>query len=83
MPSFTTIYAIAAGAAMLVAATMGWLYTGSLKANGRLEHALATATTRLEQINAALKEKDAIHGTNTALGDDELFDGLRAKPPSR
>ena len=74
--SITTIIGAAAGVALLAAAGMGWLLKGSYERNGKLEASLKTATERLVEINSALKEKDKIHGTNTTLPDDVLFDNL-------
>ena len=69
------IYAVA-GASLIALASMGWLLKGSYERNGKLEASLKTATERLVEINSALKEKDRVHGTNTALPDDVLFDNL-------
>ncbi|CAB4165239.1 hypothetical protein UFOVP833_39 [uncultured Caudovirales phage] len=45
--------------------------------NGALETSLKTATTRLTEINNAMRDRDKVDGQNRALSDDALFDGLR------
>lgn len=76
MPSPTAIATIVGF--VLVLALAGSLYAlkGSYEQNGKLQTALTTATTRLKEINDAIKERDKLEGTNRALPDDQLFDGL-------
>ena len=72
----TGIISIVAAVAILAAAGMGWLLKNSYEANGALKTSLTAATTRLKEINDVHKEMDKVHGTNNALPDDKLFDGL-------
>jgi hypothetical protein len=67
------------GIAALVLSLGASLYAlkSSYESNGKLQVALTTATTRLTEINNAVKERDKIDGTIRALPDDKLFDGLR------
>lgn len=64
---------LALGGALAVG---GILLKQSYTANGGLQTALNTATQRLTEINNVHKEMDAVHGTNNALSDDALFNGL-------
>ncbi len=80
--NLTLILVIVAGVGFAGVGVEGYLLKRSYEQNGALQTALDTATTRLQQINTAQKERDAIHGTNLALPDDALFDGLlgRVRP---
>lgn len=65
---------------MLALGTTGYLLAQSYKREGALQSQLTAATTRLKEINDVQREVDKIHGTNNALPDDKLFDGLRPTP---
>lgn len=77
------IVSIVAGVALLAAAGMGLLLKNSYAENGKLEASLTVAVDRLKLINQVQKERDAIHGTNLALPDSELFDRLLKTPGGR
>ncbi len=81
--NLTIILLIVSGVIGVAAVGEGYLLKRSYEQNGALQTALDTATTRLQQINTAQKERDAIHGTNLALPDDALFDGLLGKAPDK
>jgi len=54
----------------------GYMLKQSYERTGALETALKTATTRLTEINNAMRDRDRVDGANRALSDDQLFDGL-------
>lgn len=81
MPSPTLIILIVGGILAAGVVGEGWLLKRSYEAQGALQSSLNTATERLRQINAVHKEMDAVHGTNNALSDDALFDGLLPPAP--
>ena len=76
MPSVTVIILIVGGILTAGVVGEGYLLKRSYEANGALQTALKTATTRLTEINDAQKERDKVDGTVRALPDDKLFDGL-------
>lgn len=65
---------------MLALGSTGYLLSQSYKREGALASQLSTATARLKEINDVQREVDKVHGTNIALPDDKLFDGLRPNP---
>lgn len=65
---------------MLALGGTGYLLAQSYEREGALKSQLTAATTRLKEINDVQREVDKIHGTNNALPDDKLFDGLRPGP---
>lgn len=80
MPSNFIIAAIAA--LLLLLGVSGFLLSRAYQKEGALQTQLITATSRLKEINDVQKEVDKVHGTNNALPDDKLFDGLRPAPGS-
>lgn len=77
MPSLSTIIAVVAAASLIALAGAGFLLKRSYERNGALATSLKTATTRLTEINNAMRERDKVDGANRALSNDALFDGLR------
>ncbi len=73
LPAILGVVIVVIGAG---AVAEGWLLKQSYERNGALETSLKTATTRLTEINNAMRERDKVDGANRALSDDALFDGL-------
>lgn len=76
MPSVTVIILIVGGILTAGVAGEGWLLKRSYEANGALQTSNAALVGTIKKLNEAQKQRDAIHGTNEALPDDQLFKDL-------
>ncbi len=81
--SLTTILVVVGLVGFAGVGVEGYLLKTAYEKQGALQQSNDAMAQRLKEINDVHKEMDKIHGTNNALPDDKLFDGLLPQAPGR
>lgn len=74
--NLTVILVIVGAVGLAGMAGEGFLLRSAYEKQGALQASNVALAATLKQINDAQKERDAVHGTNIALPDDQLFKDL-------
>lgn len=79
--NLTTILLVVAAVGFAGVGVEGYLLKNAYEKQGALQQSNDAMAKHITETNNVLKEVDKIHGTNRALPDDKLFDGLLPKAP--
>lgn len=74
--NLTVILVIVGAVGLAGMAGEGFLLRSAYEKQGALQASNTALASTLKQLNEAQKQRDAIHGTNEALPDDQLFKDL-------